>query len=69
MVAFVKTCDQYPYEFNFGNLFSSFIAFPSSSRQQKGPIFKNLYLGEISNLPLSGGYDQNHGESFAWGHE
>ena len=45
MVEFIKTYDQYPYKFNFGNFFSSTILLPFCW----GKIKKH-YLGEMVNF-------------------
>ena len=67
MVGLIKTFYQYLYKYKFSHFLSSLIRFlRPSPPQQKGSIFKNFGLDEITNFPLSRGYDKNLQESFSW---
>ena len=67
MVEFIKTCDQYPRRFNFGNFFNSIIPRPLSAGEKL--IFRKRCSGVMGNFLLPRGNDKNLGESFAWGYE
>ena len=43
MVEFIKTCDQYPHRFNFGNFFISIILCLPLSAREKIDLQKKLF--------------------------
>ena len=79
MVVFIKTCDQYPSRFNFGNFFYSIMLFYPLTRPLP-PSLVPFLLGKIRFSENSvreewvisfcqDRSDRNLGHSFSWGHE
>ena len=68
IVEFVKTYDQYPCKFNFGNFFNSIILFPSFCWGKNRSSENTVWEEWVISFCL-GGTDKNLGESFAWGQE
>ena len=67
MVEFIKTCDQYPRRFNFGNFFNS-ITPPSFLLGENRSSENAVWEEWVISFSL-GGNVKNLKESFAWGHE
>ena len=67
MVESIKTCDQYPCKFDFGDFFS-FIILPLSAGEKQ--IFKKHFPREMGNILLLGvTMIRIWAKSFVWGHE
>ena len=75
MAEFIKTCDQYPRRFNFGNFFNSIILLPSPKPHPllillgKNRSLENAVREEWVISFCLGSNDRNLGEGFASEHE
>ena len=74
VVEFIKTCDQYPRRFNFGNFFNSILVglilvpprpFCWGKNRSSGNAAREEW---VISFCLGGNY-KNLEESFAWEHE